>query len=84
MELWWVVGQKHPIKDIENTNCQSPSLPLSNDVLPSCVFDAMTESHRGPMLSGSGRGRGSFLSVFINPKDPDAVELGQLGNQHGE
>lgn len=24
------------------------------------------------------------LSVFVNPKDPDAVQLGQLGNQHSE
>lgn len=26
----------------------------------------------------------SIPSVFINPEDPDAVELGQLGDQHGQ
>lgn len=33
---------------------------------------------------GPGESRRSVPSVLINPKDPDAVQLGQLGNQHGE
>lgn len=45
-----------------------------------------TESQRVPTLQprGGGWGGGVRPSVFVNPKDPDAVKLGQLGNQHGE